>query len=88
VIENLSEVQLARLARGRSIRVALPSILSLLEDQLQTSIEKLCGAFNAGETNFLKHAAEITTLKNLQEHLLSEEKQATHIEEQINATRT
>jgi hypothetical protein len=72
-----------KLNRGRTIRLALPPLLDLLNEQLDNATGRLIGDFRSGETNFLKHAAEIATITELKDQLLREEIETQHLEEKL-----
>ena len=72
--------ELDKLNRGRTIRIALPAFLSMLDDNLEAVLSKIVGDFRSGKTDFIAHAAEIATLVDLKDNLLREEQETTNIE--------
>jgi len=75
--------ELDKLNRGRVLRLALPPLLDILEEQLEGAIGRLIGDFRSGKTEFISHAAEIATLTDLKDQLLREENETTHLEEKL-----
>lgn len=79
----MDQKELDKLNRGRVLRLAIPPMRAILDEQLEGAIGRLIGDFRNKETNFLSHAAEIATLTELKDQLLREEVETTHIEEKL-----
>lgn len=79
----MDQQELDKLNRGRTIRLALPPLLGMLDEQLEEAIGRLVGDFRNGETNFISHAAKIEVLTGLKDQLLREEKETADMEEKL-----
>ena len=79
--------KLDRLNRGRTMRLALPAFLAMLDDDLQGIIGQIVSDFNSGEKDFVRHAARITTLVNLKDDLLAQAAETEQLEGEIHGQR-
>jgi len=83
----LDEKKMATLNRGRTMRVGLPVFLSYIDGELEAAISLMVGDFISGKTDFISHAAKITTLTNLKDTLLASERETEHLEGELHDTR-
>ena len=77
---ELTSDQLQKLNRGRTLRLALPPLLDLLGEEIESALGRLVGDFRNGKQEFIGHAAELSTLINLRDSLLRDEQETTTME--------
>jgi len=76
--------EMDRLNRGRVLRLSLGSLLPMLDEKIEEAMSRIQGDFRSGEKDFIRHAAELTTLRELKDDLLRETKDTEQLEERLN----
>lgn len=82
---DLTEKEAELLGRGRSLRMALPTLLPLLSRQTDQALMKLLAEFRGGEKDLVSSVAYLAALDDLRNMIDRNLKELNHIEEKIHA---